>query len=140
MLHREVNRYGAISIDRAVVDGWIDQVFAAHRDKVWLAHYRGAVSDVMIRIGNIDALAESDVRFTEKGLFVRLYVVIRFGCSIREVTSDLMDGLADYLTSYLELPIDNIEVIVTGMLSKNIAKRHVKKDYRSLLNSRTSLR
>jgi|LSQX01.3.fsa_nt_gb uncharacterized alkaline shock family protein YloU len=140
MLHREVNRYGAISIDRAVVDGWIDQVFAAHRDKVWLAHYRGTVSDVMIRIGNIDALAESDVLFTEKGLFVRLYIVLRFGCSIREVTTDLMDGLADYLTNYLELPIDNIEVIVTGMLSKNIAKRHVKKDYRSLLNSRAGLR
>jgi len=140
MLHTEINPFGAISVDRAVIDGWIDQIFKKTADRAWLAHYKGGVSDVMIRIGNFDALAEKVVEMTDRGLYIRLYIILRFGCSISETSAEIMDRLAYYLTEYLELPIDNIEIVVTGVASKNIAKRHVVTDYRSLLNSRAGIR
>ena len=94
----------------------------------------------MIRLRNYDALAEKVVKMTEKGLFIRLYIMLRFGSSIGEVTTRIMDRLAFSLMTYLELPIDNIEVIVTGMVSKNVAKRNIRTDYRTLLNTRTGKR
>jgi uncharacterized alkaline shock family protein YloU len=140
MLYREVNHIGAISIDHAVVDEMIADAFHACEDKAWLAHYKGSVSDVMIRLRNYDALAEKIVKMTDKGLFVRLYVMLRFGSSIGDVTAGIMDRLAHSLMTYLELPIDNIEVVVTGMLSRNVARRNIKMDYRTLLNSRSGKR
>ena len=37
---------------------------------------------------------------------------------------------------YIELTIDNIEIVLTGMLSKNVARRNIRTDYRTLLNER----
>ena len=136
MLYREVNHIGAISINHSVVDEMIADAFLPCEDKAWLANYKGAVSDVTIRLRNFDALAEKVVKMTDKGVFVRLYVMLRFGSSIGEVTAGIMDRLAFSMMEYLELPIDNIEVIVTGMLSKNVAKRNIRVDYRTLLNNR----
>ena len=136
MLYREVNKIGAISINRAIVDEMITDALAPYHDKVWLANYKGTVSDVKIRLGNFDSLAEKVVKMNEKGLFIRLYILLRFGSSINEITAGIMDNLAFSLIEYLELPIDNIEIIVTGMLSKNVVKRNIRMDYRTLLNSR----
>lgn len=138
MLHREVNQRGAISIDQGVVNEMIDEVMDAYNGKAWLANYKGALSDVMIRLRNYGALAEKHVEMTERGLFIRLFLIIRFGAGITEVTSGIMDRLAGALIDQLELPLDNIEIIITGVLSKNIAKRSIVVDYRSLLNSRLS--
>jgi uncharacterized alkaline shock family protein YloU len=91
---------------------------------------------MMVRLGNFDSLAETVVEMTEKGLFIRLYVMMRFGLSINEMTAGIMDNLAFSLMEYVELPIYNIEIIVTGMLSKNVAKRNIEMDYRTLLNTR----
>ncbi len=140
MLYTEVNHIGAISIDQAVVEEMIDDAFRSCGDLAWLANYKGGVSDVMIRLRNYDALAEKVVKMTEKGLFIRLYIMLRFGSSIGEVTTRIMDRLAFSLMTYLELPIDNIEVIVTGMVSKNVAKRNIRTDYRTLLNTRAGKR
>ena len=129
MLYREVNQIGAI--DEIIAD-----TLRPYEDKVWLANYKGPVSDVMVRLGNFDSLAETVVKMTEKGLFIRLYVMLRFGLSINETTAGIMDNLAFSLLEYIELPIYNIEIIVTGMLSKNVAKRNIKMDYRTLLNTR----
>lgn len=137
MLHREVNKMGAITINRAVVDEMIADAFEPYKDKAWLAHYKGTVSDVRIRMGNYDALADKVVKMTDKGIFIRLYVLLRFGASINEVTAGIMENLASSLMQYLELPINNIEVVVTGMLSKNVVRRDIHMDYRTLLNTRS---
>ena len=136
MLYREVNHIGAVSINHSVVDEMIADAFLSCEDKAWLANYQGAVSDVTIRLRNYDALAEKVVNMSEKGIFIRLYIMLRFGSSISEVTAGIMDRLAYSILEYLELPIDNIEVVVTGILSKNVAKRNIRVDYRTLLNNR----
>ncbi len=135
MLYREVNKMGAITINRDVVDEMIIDAFRPYEDKAWLANYKGTVSDVRIRLGNYDALAEKVVKMTDKGIFIRLYVLLRFGCSINEVTAGIMHNLAASLMQSLELPIYNIEIVVTGMLSKNVARRNIRMDYRTLLNT-----
>ncbi|MDD3537212.1 MAG: hypothetical protein PHH65_02990 [Eubacteriales bacterium] len=136
MLYREVNTIGAVSINHSVVDELIADAFQPYEKKAWLANYKGGVSDVMIRIRNFDALAEKVVTMSEKGIFIRLYIMLRFGSSIADVTGGIMDRLAFSLMEYLELPIDNIEIVVTGMLSKNVARRNIRTDYRTLLNER----
>jgi len=136
MFYREENQIGSIGINKNVIDEMITDAFRPYEGRVWLANYKGAVSDMMVRLGNFDSLAESLVELTEKGLFIRLYVMMRFGQSINEMTAAIMDHLAFSLTEYVELPINNIEIILTGMLSKNVAKRNIKMDYRTLLNTR----
>ena len=136
MFYRELNQIGAISINKAVIDEIIADAIRPYEGKAWLGNYKGTVSDVKVRLGNFDSLAETVVKMTEKGLFIRLYVMMRFGQSINEITAGIMDNLAFSLMEYVELPMYNIEIIITGMLSKNIAKRNIKMDYRTLLNTR----
>lgn len=136
MFYREVNQIGAISVNKAVIDEIIADAFRPYEGKVWLGNYKGSVSDMKVRLGNYNSLAETVVKMTEKGLFIRLYVMMRFGQSINEMTAGIMENLAFSLMEYMEIPIYNIEIVVTGMLSKNVAKRNIKTDYRTFLNSR----
>lgn len=137
MLYREVNQLGALSINKAVIEEIIADSLRPYENRVWLAHYKGTVSDMMVRLGNFDALSDALVEMTEKGLFIRLYVMMRFGLSINDTTAEIMDNLVSSLLEYVEIPIYNIEIVLTGMLSKNVAKRNIVMDYRTLLNTRT---
>ena len=71
-------------------------------------------------------------------LFIRLYVVSRLGESITENCVLVMQCIAKDVTQLLELSLENIEIRITGTVSKNnnIARRDLSLDLRQMLNDR----
>ena len=71
-------------------------------------------------------------------LYVRLYVVSRLGESITENCGLVMERIARDVTEMLELPLGNIEIAVTGTVSKNrnIVKRDLTLDLHEMVNTR----
>ena len=139
MLTQSNNSLGALTISKQIIDQIVDHAFESVEGKLWLANYRGAVSDVLVKIGGFDAIAEKKVEMRDDKLYVKLYVISRLGESIAENCGIVMERIARDVTEMLELPLDNIEIAVTGTVSKNknIVKRDVTLNLREMLNNRT---
>ena len=137
MLTQLQNQFGALTIRNQAVDQIIEHAFESVSGKLWLANYKGAVSDVLFRIGGFDAIAEKKVEMREDKLFIRLYAVALLGESIQENCCLVMEHIAKDVTELLEIPLDNIEVVVTGTVSRNrnIARRDLTFNLRDMLNS-----
>ena len=139
MLTQSNNSLGALTISRQIIDQIVEHAFESVEGKLWLANYKGAVSDVLVKIGGFDAIAEKKVEMRDDRLYIKLYVISRLGESIAENCGIVMQRIARDVTEMLELPLDNIEIAVTGTVSKNknIVKRDLTLDLREMLNNRT---
>ena len=139
MLTQSNNSLGALTISRQIIDQIVEHAFESVDGKLWLANYKGAVSDVLVKIGGFDAIAEKKVEMHDDRLYIKLYVISRLGESIAENCGIVMQRIARDVTEMLELPLDNIEIAVTGTVSKNrnIVKRDLTLDLREMLNNRT---
>ena len=138
MLTQSNNGFGALTISRQIIDQIIEHAFESVEGNLWLANYKGAVSDVLVKIGGFDAIAEKKVEMRDGMLYVRLYVVSRLGESITENCGLVMERIARDVTEMLELPLGNIEIAVTGTVSKNrnIVKRDLTLDLHEMVNTR----
>ena len=138
MLTQSNNSFGALTISRQIIDQIIEHAFESVEGNLWLANYKGAVSDVLVKIGGFDAIAEKKVEMRDGMLYVRLYVVSRLGASITENCGLVMERIARDVTEMLELPLGNIEIAVTGTVSKNrnIVKRDLTLDLHEMVNTR----
>ena len=100
-----------------------------YRGKVWIANYKGIqTDDWMIALGNIGALAEKKISLDDDGkVFVRVYLVIRIGTSIRDAAGSIIDSVVRGVTSQLQLELSDVEVRVTGMMSPKgkVVKRNI---------------
>ena len=137
MLTQFTNALGSLTVSRQIIDQIIEHAFATVEGRLWLANYRGPVSDVLVKIGGFDSIAEKKVEMHEDKLFIRLYVVSKLGESITENCGLVMQRVAKDVTELLEVPLDNIEIVVTGAVSKNrnIVKRDITLDFRDMLNT-----
>ena len=125
MLYKLDTQEGQISLDKNIAIQVIEEQISQFRGKVWIANYKGSVVNFMSRLGTMDFLDAVDITLDEKGLSVRIYLVIRFGTSIRMVTQKLIADIRRELERTLELPVKEITVAVTGTLSKHIVRRNI---------------
>lgn len=98
--------------------------------KVMLHNYKGALMDVMpgwaSKMNLYDESAASvEVLEIVDGYIMTIYVVIKFGTSIKEVTSQILDSIYENSEKILGQKPKHVKVVVTGVVSKNIAKRHI---------------
>ena len=138
MLTQIKDNMGTLTVSRQIIDQIIEHAFESVEGNLWLANYKGAVSDVLVKIGGFDAIAEKKVEMRDGMLYVRLYVVSRLGESITENCGLVMERIARDVTEMLELPLGNIEIAVTGTVSKNrnIVKRDLTLDLHEMVNTR----
>ncbi len=129
MLKRIQNERGAVSIDENIISDMIARGIRPYRGKVWIANYKGIqTDDIMIALGNIGAMAEKKISLDEDGkVFVRVYLVIRIGTSIRDVAGSLIESILRGVTEQLKLELSDVEIIITGMMSPKgkVVKRHI---------------
>ena len=129
MLKRIQNERGAVSIDENIISDMIARGIRPYRGKVWIANYKGIqTDDWMIALGNIGALAEKKISLDDDGkVFVRVYLVIRIGTSIRDAAGSIIDSVVRGVTSQLKLELSDVEVRVTGMMSPKgkVVKRNI---------------
>lgn len=135
MLKRIQNERGAVSIDENIISDMIARGIRPYSGKVWIANYKGIqTDDLMIALGNIGAIAEKSISFDDRGrLFVRVYLVMRIGTSIKDVAGSIINSVVHGVTEQLRLELSDVEVIVTGMMSPRgrVVKRSITMSYRN---------
>ncbi len=132
MLARVKNDLGVISLNKILLDQIVHQAMEPYRGHVWLANYKGASSDALIKVGGYEAIAEKTYRMNGDRLYMRLFVMVSFGKSISGVCRSIIDSIVRDVTESLGVEIDDIEIIVTAVVSKKTARRHITFSYKAI--------
>lgn len=125
MLYKLETKEGRITLDRFVAAQIVEEQISPFYGKVWIANSKGSMGGFINRLYGRSDLDDFEIAMDERGLSVRVYLIIRFGVSIRMVTERLISDIRNALEKYTELPVSEVSLVVTGMLSKHIAKRNI---------------
>ena len=123
-------KFGDIRFSANIINRIVEKAVEGCDNKVMLHNYKGALKDVMpgwaSKMNLYDESAGSvEVINSEDGFILKIYVVIKFGTSIKAVTSQILDSIYEDCERILGQQPKHVTVNVTGVMSKNIAKRNI---------------
>lgn len=125
MLYRNENEHGSIILEKAVFAKIVTETVAQFNGKVLISNYKNKATTFAAKIGVTDDISNMDIVMGEKGLDVKLYIVVKFGTSIGMVTNTLIKDIHDKIYEFTSVEPNSVAIVVTGMISKNIARRNI---------------
>ncbi|MBE6033951.1 MAG: Asp23/Gls24 family envelope stress response protein [Clostridiales bacterium] len=125
MLYRNENEHGSIILEKAVFAKIVTEIVAQFNGKVLISNYKNKATTFAAKIGVTDDISNMDIVMGEKGLDVKLYIVVKFGTSIGMVTNTLIKDIHDKIYEFTSVEPNSVAIVVTGMISKNIARRNI---------------
>lgn len=124
-------KIGDIHFSSNIINRIAEKAVEGCGGKVMLHNYKGALKDVMpvmaskMNLYDDSAASVEVTRVGEDGYMMKVYVLIKFGTSIKAVTSEIIDSIYENTEIILGKKPEKVVVVVTGVVSKNIAKRHI---------------
>jgi len=123
-------KLGDIHFSSNIINKIAEKAVDSCGGKVMLHNYKGALKDVMpvwASKMNLydDSAASVEITRLGESYMMKVYVVIKFGASIKAVTSAIIDSIYENAEIILGKKPEKVTVVVTGVASKNIAKRHI---------------
>ena len=115
--------FGTITITKSVIGKIITDVIDEFEGKVIISNHKGKVPGLVSKIGGMDEISNMEINLTEQGLDIRIFVVLRFGTT--RVTNQLVDEIHRRVREMTAMEPNSVAVVVTGMISKHIAPRHI---------------
>lgn len=123
------NELGQIQFSRNVIYRvCLDAVNATGEARI--QNYKGRYTSKKPGRLNVFTQTEEDVEDidiieTDQGLELTIYIVVRFGVSISGVANDIIDHICREMESLFGRQPSSVKVIVTGIVSKDIARRRI---------------
>lgn len=123
-------RLGEIKFSQNVVNKIVADAVERSGGKAEIVNFKGRYVNNVAEIASMMNLfdEESDgirLKELEDGFELEVYIIVHFGMSIKRVTNRIIDYIYENFETMLETKPKKVTVIVTGMISKNIAKRHI---------------
>jgi len=128
MFTRITSEFGVLTYSDTMVEQLIQKAFAPYKDQCWPGRFVEGGADAA-RSGKLDSPGVLTAEVNEKGVLIRICVVMRFGVPIRKTLEDIIQSLASSITESLELPLDNIILKVTAVAAKGTSARDISLDY-----------
>lgn len=116
---------GTITVNKAAIGKIITQAAARFDGKVIICNHKGKVPGLVSKIGGSDDINNIEINLNENGLDIRVFVLLRFGTSITQVTNCMVDEIHNNIKNMTGMEPNSVAVVVTGMLSKHVAPRHI---------------
>lgn len=131
MLTSQATSKGAITYSKNVIEQITDRAFEPLKGRMWQANYKGNMSEVLMKL-QMDALKQLKMEMTDKGVFLQVFVMAKLGESIGDCSRRVIKSIAEDITRQLELPIDDIVVTLTGVITAGgkVGKRLQNVSYR----------
>lgn len=107
-------KYGKIHFSHNIIGRIAANAVECCDGKAVLQNYRGGIN-----AGSVEVIENED------SFSLKIYVVIKFGTSIKKITAGIIDSIYENTEKILGIKPQKVTVIVTGVLSKNIARRHI---------------
>lgn len=125
MLYKEETENGSIIIEKAVIAKIVTETVFQFNGKVLISNYKNKATTFAAKIGVTDDINNMEITMGEKGLDIKLYIVVKFGTSIGMVTNKLINDIHDKVYEFTSIEPNSVAIVVTGMISKNIARRNI---------------
>lgn len=125
MLYKEETENGSIIIEKAVIAKIVTETVLQFNGKVLISNYKNKATTFAAKIGVTDDINNMEITMGDKGLDIKLYIVVKFGTSIGMVTNTLINDIHDKVYEFTSIEPNSVAIVVTGMISKNIARRNI---------------
>ena len=109
---------GKIHFPVSVIERIIKDAVSACDGRVSLGNYKGKYRSAIS--GGHFSVSE-----TEEGLDIVVYVVIAFGAGIGRYSRQMIEYIYDNVENVMGERPHNVRIVVTGVQSKDIARRHI---------------
>jgi uncharacterized alkaline shock family protein YloU len=111
-------KQGKIDFSHGVIAKIVVQAASGLRKQIGLSNHRGKLLRYRLEKPVFNAKDYIEVLIGEQGVDIRINVVVRMGCSIGEVTEQLIKRVNYDLQTMAGLSANSIAVMVTGLVAK----------------------
>lgn len=125
MFYKLETKSGNISMEKSVIAKIIVKTVAAFSGKVFISTKTGKIIGVIAKIGGMDEKSHIEINMDGKELKIKMYVVIRFGMSIKSTTDELIKDIKSNIEEMTDIKVSSVSIVVTGMISKHLSKRNI---------------
>ncbi len=107
-------KLGDIHFSQNIINKIVERAVEGSKGNAILQNYKGGINAPNVEFIN-----------DEEGYDLKIYIVMKFGASIKKTTAEIIDSVYENAEKILPAGPRNITIVITGVLSKNIAKRHI---------------
>ncbi len=123
MFIKTENEYGSINMDKRVIEKIVKYIINDSPEVICLTNSKGQAVINLIS-DNMDSYLV-DVRKDNEDIFIRLYIIIKFGTSIKKITHRLIREIKSSVFETTGVTPKTIFIYIKGIKSKKIAKRDI---------------
>jgi len=116
---------GNILITKKVIARIVVDAVDKFEGKVFITNQNGKLFGAFSRLGGLDETVNMEIYFSDKGVDIRLFIVVRFGTSIGMVTTQLMDDIQDKVGRAMGIETNSLSVVLAGTVSRTIAMKYM---------------
>lgn len=117
---------GTITVAKSVIGNIIKSVIDSFDGKVIISNSKGKITNQLPKLGPKEEYSDVEIELTEEGLLnINIYVILKFGTSIKATTERIITDIRSLIKETIAMDVNEIDVTVTGMMSKHIAPRHI---------------
>lgn len=117
---------GTITVAKSVIGNIIKSVIDSFDGKVIISNSKGKITNQLPKLGPKEEYSDVEIELTEEGLLnINIYVILKFGTSIKATTERMITDIRALIKETIAMDVNEIDVTVTGMMSKHIAPRHI---------------
>lgn len=116
---------GKITIPKVVIGNIVKNVIDSYEGKVILSDSKGRVHKLAYKLGTKEEADNIEVEKIPDGIDLRVFVVLKFGTSIKETTTRLIGDIRATIMEATGIYTENISIVITGMISQKLAPRHI---------------
>lgn len=114
------NKMGTVSLNKNIIGHIVIEAISEFPNKVFLCNQKGKMLSHDPRNTSM-----MDIVFDEEHFTVKLYILLRFGTSIKTVTNKIIDNIYEDIQSTLGMCPRKVTIVVAGIVSKQIVKRNI---------------
>lgn len=123
-------KYGKISFSQNIINKIVVEAVEKTSGKAFVLNYKGKYMNVVPGIASKMNIYDEEAGGIEiisagTGIALRVYIVIKFGSSIKQVTNEIIDYIYEETEKIMGERPEKVTVVITGTVSKNIARRHI---------------
>lgn len=113
--------YGNIGISRSIISRMVIDAVDIYTGKAWLGN-----AGTVFNIFSNDESNNIDIVWNDEGIYINVFLIIKFGTSISRVTNVIIDNIEQNLNmTFGDIP-HKIRILITGIESKQqVIKRNI---------------
>lgn len=124
------NKLGDIVFSETIINRIVTEAVESCEGKAEILNYKGKYKNMVPGIASKMNLYDEEsggiqLIKDEDGLQIKVYIIIHLGASIKETTEKIISYIYEYVEKMLNERPKSVTVTVTGILSKNMVKRHI---------------